>query len=128
MAFCGSGSRSRQYQAQFFDNPKIRTQIDFSMLEAELFLRKLASHFRFFDFCIPFYVGFGSKSGYGIHSGSGSLRQKVAVPAVPVQQQSLLQRVPVTGINLIPARSCREDGTCPPTQQWAADAGSLKQF
>ncbi len=98
------------------------------MLEAALFPKKFTSHFWFFDCCVPFYVGFGSKSGYGtdIHSGSGSVKAKVAVPAIPAPQQGLLQRVPVTGINLIPARSCREDGTCPLAQQWAADAGSLE--
>jgi hypothetical protein len=40
------------YLAQFFN---IR-------LEAALFPRKMACNVFFFDFCIPFYVGSGSKS------------------------------------------------------------------
>ncbi len=39
-----------------------------SMLEAALFPRKLAPHFGFFDFCIPFYVRSGSKSSSGTSS------------------------------------------------------------
>jgi hypothetical protein len=53
------------------------------MLEAALFPRRLASHFWFFDFCITFYVGSGSKSGSGteacLHYGSGSAKEKNCV-------------------------------------------------
>ncbi len=52
----GSGSGCRQYLAQFFNIKKFVLNHAFSMLEASLFSRKLASLFRFFDFWIPFYV------------------------------------------------------------------------
>ncbi len=43
------------------------------MLEVALFPRKLASHFRFFDFfCNAFYVGSGSKSGSAKAKSNGS--------------------------------------------------------
>jgi hypothetical protein len=42
----------------------VRVQnLAFSMSPAALFPRKLASHFGFFEFFIPFYVRSGSKSG-----------------------------------------------------------------
>jgi hypothetical protein len=49
--------------------------------KAALFHRKLASHFKFFNFLfIPFYAGFGSKSGLGtgtvMLSGSGFAKAK----------------------------------------------------
>ncbi len=55
-----SNSGSRQYLAVF----SIK-KLAFSTLEAALFPRNLASHFWFltFLFCIPFYIGSGSKSG-----------------------------------------------------------------
>ncbi len=59
--------------------------LPFSLLEAALLPTKLASHFWYFYFFIPFYVGSGSKYGSGtcMHSCSGSgsatVRQKVPV-------------------------------------------------
>ncbi len=57
--------------------------LPFSMSEAALFPRKLASHLWFFYFFfIPFYAGSGPKSGSGtghwtlMHSGSGSAKAK----------------------------------------------------
>ncbi len=48
-----------------------------------MFPRKLASNFRFFDFCKKVYVGSrtGTEMNYG--SDSGSAKAKIAVP-VPV--------------------------------------------
>jgi hypothetical protein len=63
----------------------------FSILEAALFPRKLVFKLRFFYFCVTFHVGSGSKSGSetGIHTVPVPLREKVAVPAVPLPKHCL---------------------------------------
>ncbi len=48
-----------------FQQQKFVQNIAFSMLEAALFTRKFSSNFRFFYFCITFYVGTGT--GTGMH-------------------------------------------------------------
>ncbi len=68
----GSGSKSRQYLfSMFFNKPKCGENLAFSMSEEALFLRKLASHFLFLYFFIPFYFRSGSKSGSRTGSGTG---------------------------------------------------------
>jgi hypothetical protein len=87
MICCGSGSDFGKVSAFGSDPDNIKhrspnqKKVAFSLSEAALFLRKLAYHFRFFDFFIlTFYVGSGSKSGSGtvMHSCSGSAKAKVA--------------------------------------------------
>jgi hypothetical protein len=57
----GSGSSTIQtYSTQFFNNENVLHNLVFSMLEAALFHRNLASNFLFFYF--TFYIGSGSKS------------------------------------------------------------------
>jgi hypothetical protein len=70
----------------FFKNNKFGQNFAFSMLEAAMFPKKSAANFLFFDFCVTFYVGSGYKSGSGTETVPVPvpLRQKVAVPAVPV--------------------------------------------
>ncbi len=58
----------------------------FTMTEAALFPRKLASHILFLTFFITFYVESGSKSVYWIESWTETLSQKVTVPSVKVPQ------------------------------------------
>ncbi len=66
------------YLAQFFNNKNFVHKLAFSVLEAALFSRKLASNVFFFDVYILFYVGSGSKSSSvktkscGSDSGSNS--------------------------------------------------------
>ncbi len=69
------GFGSRQYLAQFFNNKKCVQNLAFSMLEAALFPRKLASHF-FILFFYYILCWTGSKSGSGtvLLSGSGSAK------------------------------------------------------
>ncbi len=73
--FVGTGTGSRL--STVYTNQKFVQKFAFSMPEAALFPRKLASNFWFVDFCITFYVGFGSKSGStkakSCGCGSGSL-------------------------------------------------------
>ncbi len=65
-------------EAEFSNNKKFVQSLFFSMSEAALFPRKLASHFWFFYTFFAFYVGSGSNSGSGtvMHSGSGSATAK----------------------------------------------------
>ncbi len=86
MVYYGSGSDLEKFRFRFpapdpdnivftvvlFFNKKTAKNLAFSMIEAALFLGKLTSHFLFVDFCISFYVGSGSQSGSGMHTGSGS--------------------------------------------------------
>ncbi len=69
---CGSGSvpvSEPDFFYLFFNNKKVLPNLASSMLEAELFPRKLASHNLFFYFSITFYVGSWSKSGSGTRTG-----------------------------------------------------------
>jgi hypothetical protein len=89
-----SGSSSGSWLfSRVFQEQEMLQNLTFSMLGAALFSRKLASTFRFFYFCITFYVGSGSRSGTGtrsrtgMHYTSGSAKaKKIAVTAVPVPQ------------------------------------------
>ncbi len=64
---------------------------------------KLASHFWFFDFLIPFYVGSESKSGSGTVMRSGSAKEKSYVSCgfvpVPVPQNLRLVCLPYQSWN-----------------------------
>ncbi len=72
----GPGSGFRQYLTQFSNNKKFVQNLAFSMSEAALYPRKLASHFFFLTFLLP-YIESGSNSGSGtgsetvMHSGFG---------------------------------------------------------
>jgi hypothetical protein len=77
MIYCSSGSDFEKVSVpdphniyQMFSTKIIGQNIAFSMLEAALFTRKLASYFRFSDFFIQSYVGYGSKSGSGTKTTS----------------------------------------------------------
>jgi hypothetical protein len=69
----------------FFNKQKFVENLAFSMSEEALFPRKLASHFLFLSFFIPFSFGSGSKSGSRtgsagpgtvMHCGSDSAKVK----------------------------------------------------
>ena len=74
----GSISVSRLICTDFQQHKKFVKNLAFSMLEAALLPRKLASNFWFFYFFIKFCVGSGSKSGFGtgLHYGFGCTKAK----------------------------------------------------
>ncbi len=86
------------FSTVFPKTKKIAQNLAFSMSEAVIFLKKLASHFEFFYFFISiFYVRFGSKSGTGTGSGSvmhsGSAKEK-SCDSCGSGSTTLVERVP----------------------------------
>jgi hypothetical protein len=96
MIYCGSGSGSYfgkvfvpapvpvQHPDLFstvFQQQTICTKSCFFIATSRIVSQtvRLASNFLFFDFNIPFYVGSGPDTGMPV-----TLRQKFAIPAVPV--------------------------------------------